>query len=177
MGKSIKTSDTRPDNPANLAVDGINRPDNFWSSGWLPPQWIEIDLGEAADVYEIRLVVYQYPSGESLHRVLGRGSTSDEFAELHIFNEYTEDGQLLSIEPGEPWRGLRFIRVETLESAPDAYVEWREIEIIGVPAGAVLPEPGADSADIIFYNGNVITMEADQPSAEAIAIRGETILA
>ena len=31
--------------------------------------------------------------------------------------------------------------------------------------------------DLIFYNGTVITMEADQPQTEALAVQGETILA
>lgn len=35
----------------------------------------------------------------------------------------------------------------------------------------------ADAADVIFHNGRVLTMNHSQPSAEAIAIRGETILA
>lgn len=177
LRKPVTASNSRPENPPELAVDGINRDDNFWSADWLPPQWIEIDLGEPSDIYEIRLIVYQYPSGESLHRVLGRAAKTDDFVELHIFDEFAEDGQVLSVEPNEPWESLRYIRVETLESAPDAYVEWREIEVVGVPAGAEVSQPQADSVNIIFHNGHVITMEADQPSATAIAIRGETILA
>ena len=31
-------------------------------------------------------------------------------------------------------------------------------------------------ADVIFINGQIITMEADQPSAEALAVLGEDIL-
>jgi ligand-binding sensor domain-containing protein len=40
--------------------------------------------------------------------------------------------------------------------------------------GAEAPPP---SPDIIFHNGMVLTMEADQPQVEAIAIQGERILA
>jgi hypothetical protein len=39
------------------------------------------------------------------------------------------------------------------------------------------PTRTADTADIIFYNGNVITIEEDMPQAEAIAIQGDEILA
>jgi predicted amidohydrolase YtcJ len=35
----------------------------------------------------------------------------------------------------------------------------------------------ADGADIIFYNGNVLTMDDDQPIAEAVAIQGDKIIA
>lgn len=177
LGQNVTTSDTRADNPAELAVDGINRSDNFWSSGGEPTQWIEIDLGMKSDIYEIRLVVYQYPSGDSLHRVLGRATLGDEFQELHIFEKFTEDGQILSFEPISPLVNLRYIRVETLESAPTAYVEWREIEIMGLPAGAVITPSQDSDPEIIFYNGNLITMEPDQPFASAIAIDEQRILA
>ena len=39
------------------------------------------------------------------------------------------------------------------------------------------PSPSASPADVIFHNGPILTMEADQPRARAIAIRGENILA
>jgi predicted amidohydrolase YtcJ len=34
-----------------------------------------------------------------------------------------------------------------------------------------------ETADIVFINGNVLTMEEDMPQAEALAVKGETILA
>jgi len=42
--------------------------------------------------------------------------------------------------------------------------------------GTSRPAP-ADQADVIFYNGVVLTMEPDRPAAAAIALRGERILA
>lgn len=177
LGKTITTSNTRSDSPASFAVDGINQIDNYWSSGAEPEQWIEIDLGEAVDIYEVRLIVFQYPAGNSFHRVLARATRTEAFQELYVFSEFTEDGQVLSVEPDGAWRNLRYIRVETLESAPTAYVEWREIEIYGLPAGVEVPVPKEGEADIIFYNGNLITMETTQPFASAIAIREQLILA
>jgi predicted amidohydrolase YtcJ len=177
LGKLVTASNTRPDNPAALAVDGIDHSENFWSSGAEPEQWIEIDLGAASDIYEVRLIVFQHPPGESLHRVLGRAARGDEFQELHVFEAFTEDGQVLSIEPASPWTSLRYIRVETLASAPTAYVEWREIEIIGLPAGTDPLPANEVEADIIFHNGNLLTMEPDQPLASAIAIQEGRILA
>ena len=161
LGQRVTTSGTQSGNPAALAVDGINRSNNFWSAGDEAPQWIEIDLGMAADIYEIQLFVYQYPAGESVHRVLGRAARTDDFQELHVFAEFTQDGQILSFEPTEPWPDLRFIRIETLESAPEAYVEWREIEIFGLPVGIELPPSQESDPEIIFYNGNLITMNSD----------------
>ena len=43
-------------------------------------------------------------------------------------------------------------------------------------AGTLQPGPPLDEAEIIFFNGDVITLE-DQGVVQAIAIRGDTILA
>jgi predicted amidohydrolase YtcJ len=42
-----------------------------------------------------------------------------------------------------------------------------------------LPEPSPSTAlaDVIFHNGSILTMETDQPEAQALAIQGESILA
>ncbi|MGB3905537.1 MAG: hypothetical protein WBB22_11480, partial [Anaerolineae bacterium] len=39
------------------------------------------------------------------------------------------------------------------------------------------PSPSASPADVIFHNGAILTMEAEQTEAQAIAIQGENILA
>lgn len=45
------------------------------------------------------------------------------------------------------------------------------------PASSTSSPTASESADIIFLNGTIITMEAGKPTAQAIAIRGDTILA
>ncbi len=40
----------------------------------------------------------------------------------------------------------------------------------------VLPSCSGDKADLVFVNGTIYTMDDDQPVAEALAIRGNTIL-
>jgi predicted amidohydrolase YtcJ len=45
------------------------------------------------------------------------------------------------------------------------------------PAGVPEPSPSAPSADVIFHNGAILTIESDRPQAQAIAIQGENILA
>ena len=45
------------------------------------------------------------------------------------------------------------------------------------PAPTITTLPPAEPADIIFYNGSIITMEKDQPLAQAVAIRGNLIQA
>jgi predicted amidohydrolase YtcJ len=42
--------------------------------------------------------------------------------------------------------------------------------------GEVSPDAGA-AADVIFFGDNIVTMDPDQPTVEAVAVRGETIVA
>ncbi len=107
-------------------VDGD--PGTWWSAGDFAPQWIEIDLGQDVDVQEIRLTPSQSPAGHTVHRVLARGDTGEEFALLHTFDGETADSVVLRFAPAEPWRGLRTIRIETVESL--SWIAWREIEVI-----------------------------------------------
>ena len=58
-------------------------------------------------------------------------------------------------------------------------VAWRHgVVLIGCVA-ILMPVPGASSAppEVIYHNGVVLTMEAGQPRAEAIAVRNGRILA
>jgi predicted amidohydrolase YtcJ len=45
------------------------------------------------------------------------------------------------------------------------------------PAASPETSPSRPSPDMIFHNGAIVTMKADQPHAQALAIQGETILA
>lgn len=138
LGKGVKASNN--EQLAEILVDGERSSEKFWSSGGEPPQWVEIDFGELVDIYEIQLFVFQFPIGESLHKILGRAAANEEFTELHEFNEYTATGDKLSFSPNLPWKNVRYLRVESLETPETAFVEWSEIEVIGLPAGAVLLE-------------------------------------
>jgi predicted amidohydrolase YtcJ len=50
-------------------------------------------------------------------------------------------------------------------------------EITDTPVVEVTQTPPADPADVIFYNGTLITMEEDPHTAQALAVRDGTILA
>ncbi|MCJ7620841.1 MAG: amidohydrolase family protein [Anaerolineae bacterium] len=45
------------------------------------------------------------------------------------------------------------------------------------PSGAPEPSPSDLPPDVVFHNGSILTMEAEQPEAQALAIQGESILA
>ncbi len=46
-----------------------------------------------------------------------------------------------------------------------------------ITACAPEPNPGADPVDTIFFGDNIVTMDPLQPTVEAVAVRGETIVA
>lgn len=127
LGKSVSASQSLPEgSPANV-VDGNK--DTSWQSGGEFPQWIEIDLGQAFMVEEIKLYVDQAPAGHTTHRVSGKTSDSDEYSELHQFSGTTDFGDLLEHEFATPVENIRFVRIETNESP--SWISWSEIEIYG----------------------------------------------
>lgn len=127
LNRAVNSSRSLPGSEGPLAVDGDAS--TLWNSGGDAPQWIEIDLGQPSDISAVRLLISQYPAGNTLHRVLGKGPGANEvFSELTRFEGFTEDGQWLEFSPEDPWAAIQTIRVETVTSP--SWVSWREIEVI-----------------------------------------------
>jgi hypothetical protein len=127
LKKPVRVSKLTDGYPGESAVDGDLG--TSWSSGGEAPQWIEIDLGQAYDIREIRLLPSQYPAGATVHRVRGRGpGTGGNFVDLHIFEGSTEDSIWLEFTPNSPWLGIQVIRIESVASP--SWIAWREIEIL-----------------------------------------------
>jgi len=125
--KPTRVSRWADDNGGEFAVDGD--PGTIWNSGDFPPQWIEIDLEQPRAIREIRLMISQYPSGRTVHRLLGKGPGTDgAFRLLCAFDGTTDDSQVLTCMEGAPWQGLQVIRVES--SSSPSWVGWREIEVV-----------------------------------------------
>jgi hypothetical protein len=110
---------------AEYAVDlSMN---THWNAGANPPNWIEIDLQQPSTIGAIRLPSLLSQTGFTRHRILGKGETGD-FQVLHEFSGVTQDGQWLEYRPSPPLSGIRWVRIETLESP--SWVAWQEIEIL-----------------------------------------------
>ncbi len=125
--KQVQASRESGEFSAAMAVDGHSG--TWWGASAPPPQWIEIDLGTEYTVAEIRLLTSQSPEGETIHRLLAKGSgTNNQYTLLYIFQGVTKDSQLLSFKPAEPITGISQIRIETVSSP--SWVSWREIEVI-----------------------------------------------
>ncbi|MEW6030628.1 MAG: amidohydrolase family protein [Chloroflexota bacterium] len=169
----VTVSAQTPDEPPGNVIDG--NPATIWNAGASAPQWIQLDLGSAATVTGIRLTVAQYPDGETLHQVFA-GASVVQLRLVQEFSGPTSDGQVLEFIPREPLTGIRVIKIVTIQSP--SWVAWKEIEVSGFEGGETpTPETVIEAADVIYYNGTILTMEEDRPTAEAIAIKGDKILA
>lgn len=168
LSRNATASASLPDEPTGYAVDGD--PVTFWGAGSGPEQWIQIDLGNEASVSKFRLTISQYPNGNTRHVILV-GSSDSQLIKVYEFDGQTTDNQTLEFTPYPPIANVRYVRILTVKSP--SWVAWREIEIYGQFSGGT----SAQVADVIYYNGEILTMEKSRPTAQAIAIKGDKILA
>jgi hypothetical protein len=126
LGKPTTASGSA-DGPSAQAVDGLMA--NRWGSGGYPWQWIEIDLGAPVSIEKVRLFVNMYPDGVTTHRIRGRATTGDPWADLWVRNAATVDNQVLEAVASPAWTNVRYVRVQT-EVSP-SWVSWKEIEVFG----------------------------------------------
>ncbi|MEK6190838.1 MAG: discoidin domain-containing protein [Chloroflexota bacterium] len=113
--------------PVENAVDG--NPDTIWNAGRGWPAWIEIDLGQATSLSELRLTVAQTPTGVTEHHVWGRVDAGGELVLLGTLSGVTTDYQTLRLNSPGTWPAVRWLRIET--TASPSWVAWREIEVAG----------------------------------------------
>jgi hypothetical protein len=125
LGKVAIASRSLPDQPPSGAVDGSMA--LWWGAGDFPTQWIQIDLGQPEAIGTIRLVITQFPAGDTIHQVWV-GSSAEQLYLLHSFEGYTVDGQVLEFTPDSSLENVQFIRVITRKSP--SWVGWQEIEVL-----------------------------------------------
>jgi len=167
QGMPASASQSTSDQPPVFAFDG--RADTVWSAGGHPTQWIEVDLGAAFALDRVSLRTAQSPAGATTHRVWGR-ARDEPLRRLGEFKSETSDDQLLELSSAADWPVVRYLRIETTESP--SWVAWREIEVYGAPATVTQPV-----VDAILHNGNLLTMDDGQPTAQAIALSADRIVA
>lgn len=123
--KPVSASAALAGNEAAKAIDGDI--ETWWGAGDGPLQWIEIDLSSPRAIASISLSPSQSPAGETVHVVLGRRLQDEAFRELAVLEGVTSDLDTLTVTPSAPWDGVRYLRIETIESP--SWVSWREIAI------------------------------------------------
>jgi len=102
-----------------------------WGSGDGPVQWIQVDLQGSYQITEIRLLVAQYPVGNTVHRVQVRALSSDTYQTVYVFDGATNDNDWLVFTPDVPLENVSRIRIQTIESP--SWVSWKEIQVHGEP--------------------------------------------
>jgi hypothetical protein len=129
-GRPASASSSLPAEPPSQAVD--DDPATQWGAGADPVQWIEVDLEGAYRIAEIRLLVAQWPEGNTVHRVQTR-SPGGEYVTVHEFRGPTQDDDWLLFAPGAPLENVAQVRIETISSP--SWVAWKEIVVVGEAAG------------------------------------------
>jgi hypothetical protein len=125
--KSAQASASLSVEPPAQAVDGNNS--TSWGAGSHAPQWIEIDLGQVYHITEIRLMVEQWPEGDTIHVIQGRSPDVFALVQLHTFRQKTSGCDWLILTPDPSIAGIQIIRIDTLSSP--SWVAWREIQVYG----------------------------------------------
>ena len=125
--KPVAASRSLPENPPEDAID--DNADTQWIAGEGPVQWIEIDLQGNYRITEIRLLVSQYPAGDTTHRVQVRSSSGDPYQTVHEFQGSTNDNDWLLFKPDMPLENVSQIRIQTILSP--SWVAWKEIQVYG----------------------------------------------
>jgi len=125
----VTASRSVPENPPTNAVD--DNADTPWIAGDGPVQWIEVDLQGTFRITEIRLLVSQYPSGNTIHRVQVRPSSSAAYQTIFEFQGSTNDNDWLIFKPEIPLENVGQIRIQTIASP--SWVAWSEIQAYGEP--------------------------------------------
>ena len=125
--KPVTASQSMADQPAANVVDEDES--TLWNAGAGPVQWIQIDLQGSYRITEIRLLVAQYPNGDTIHRVQVRSSNSDGFQTVHGFLGFTQDNQWLVLHPDTPLENVSQIRIQTVNSP--SWVAWKEVQVYG----------------------------------------------
>ena len=126
-GRPVTTSWEWADSSAEFAVDGLGSGSPLWWGSYYPPQWIEVDLGGPRTIRRIELVVAQSGRDESVHVIRGRDARGN-LKLLRVVARLTGDNDVIRIRPKLPWRGIRAVRISTLELP--GWVAWTEIRVL-----------------------------------------------
>lgn len=126
-GKPVTASRSLPEEPPENAVD--DNTGTQWGAGQGPVQWIQVDLQGSYRITEIRLLVAQYPTGNTIHRVQVRAANSDGYQTVYEFGGSTNDNDWLVFKPDMPLENVVQIRIQTIASP--SWVAWKEIQIYG----------------------------------------------
>ena len=115
LGRKASASASIAGSEPSRAIDGDA--DTLWSAGAGPPAWIQVDLGAAHAVSEIRLVISQSPAGATRHRVSCGMEAGGPRTALGTLSGTTEDGKVLDLRLAHAV-SCRYVRLDTRAARP-----------------------------------------------------------
>ncbi len=125
----VTASASHPTAGPQYATDG--NLSSAWVVDGFAPQWIQLDLGQSANLSQVRLSVQQDPAGQTVHEVWG-GATPSSLTLLGTLSGYTQSGQWLELTTAA--QNVRYVRVVTTGSP--SWVGWNEVEVYGSASAA-----------------------------------------
>ncbi len=125
LNRPVQVSGTFGDQFGSRAVDGLGL--TGWSSGGGPPATIEVDLGLAQTIHEIRLLTEQDPAGGTTHQIQVRKANGAAFTTVATLSGATQGEQWLRWFPNAPLHGIRWVRIVT--TASPSWAAWREVQV------------------------------------------------
>lgn len=129
-GKPVTASISLPNEPAANAVDEDTA--TQWGAGTGPVQWISVDLEGVYTISEVRLLVAQYPEGNTVHHIQVRATSAEGYTTVHELSGSTGDNDWLVFTPEVPLENVGFIRIHTVTSP--SWVAWKEVQVFGESA-------------------------------------------
>jgi hypothetical protein len=130
-GKPVTASSALPEGPGDYAVDETT--DTSWQSGRDAPGFIRINLQAGYTIEEVRLLVGQWPQGETTHQIFfrqaGTTDTNENWQLVHEFSQVTADLDWLVFVLDEPAENVQYLMVRTVMGP--SWVSWREVQVYG----------------------------------------------
>lgn len=139
-----------------------------WGSGVFPTSWIAFDFGNSKAITEIRAIVDQKPSGETIHQVFLDNILS------HTWQGNTKTDDELTWTPPASARAQK-VRIETVSSP--SWVGWKEISIQG-PDAAPIPNPNNQTQNnfaVLAENFDITFTLIEYKSAQQSAFYSATL--
>ncbi|MBN2555198.1 MAG: amidohydrolase family protein [Anaerolineales bacterium] len=172
LAARVTASSETSGHEASYAVDGEMGYDAAWSSQGGKEQWIQLDFNGAVVIERIVLVVSQPRTAETHHELWARDVSGDDTLVAEIRQE-TFNQEILEFVPAEPLEGIAAITLVTLDTP--SLAAWEEILVFGSPQAGGEAAGSMPNSTILFFNGVILTMNPEQPRAEAILVEGERI--
>ncbi|OYU82747.1 MAG: hypothetical protein CFE24_14320, partial [Flavobacterium sp. BFFFF2] len=158
----------------SLAFDGI------LTNGWTTPAytgWIQVDLQGSFTINKLKLVVGQYPNGNTTHQIYAAPSIQGPWTLVETLSGYTSSGDVLVRDyAAAPLTNIGAIKLSTL-STP-SWVSWGEIEVYALTAvNATI----SAATPLTFCEGGTVALNANigsgytyQWKKDGTTISGET---